>query len=64
MTPTSVRFSSVSSKPESVSACFAAATPKCMLVSLRRAALGSIHSFASKSRTSPATFASYGVVSK
>ena len=30
-TPTSVRFSSVSSKPESASACLAAATPKCML---------------------------------
>src|SRR6185436_9708058 len=36
MTPTSVRFSSVSSKPESASACFAAATPKCMLDSRRR----------------------------
>ena len=63
-TPTSVRFSSVSSKPESASACLAAATPKCMLDSLRRAALGSIQSPAENPRTSPATLASYGVVSK
>ena len=64
MTPTSVRFSSVSSKPESASACLAAATPKCMLESLRRTALGSIHALASKSCTSPAALASYGSVSK
>ena len=63
MTPTSVRFSSVSSKPESASACLAAATPKCRLDSLRRAALGSIHSAAVKSRTSPASLASYGAAS-
>ncbi len=62
-TPTSVRFSSVISKPESARACLAAATPKCMLDSLRRTALGSIHSVALKSRTSPASLASYGVVS-
>ncbi len=57
-TPTSVRFSSVSSKPESASACLAAATPKCRLDSLRRAALASIQSAAVKSRTSPASLAS------
>jgi len=34
----------------------AAATPKCMLDSLRRAAFASIHRVASKSRTSPAAF--------
>ena len=58
MTPTSVRFSSVSSNPESASACFAAATPKCMLDSLRRTALASIHSVAVKPLTSPASLAS------
>ena len=36
----------------------AAATPKCMLDSLRRTAFGSIHSVALKSRTSPASLAS------
>ncbi len=60
MTPTSVRFSSVSSKPESARDCFAAATPKCRLLSLRRAAFASIQSLATKSRTSPASLASYG----
>ena len=63
ITPTSVRFSSVTSKPESASACFAAATPKCMLASLRRAAFGSIQSDGTKSWTSPPSLASYGVVS-
>ena len=63
-TPTSVRFSSVISKPESARACLAAATPKCMLASLRRAALASIQSLATKSWTSPPSLASYGVVSK
>ena len=52
-TPTSVRFASVISKPESASACFAAATPKCISRSLRRTALGSIQATGSKSLTSP-----------
>ncbi len=58
-TPTSSRLASVISNPESISACLAADTPKCMLVSLRRTAFGSIHSAALKLRTSPAAFASY-----
>ena len=57
-TPTSSRFSSVISKPESASACFAAATPNHIAVSLRRTAFGSIQSAASKSWTSPAALAS------
>ena len=57
-TPTSVRFSSVTSKPESARACLAAATPKCIADSPRRAAFGSIHAFGSKSFTSPPAFCS------
>jgi len=53
----------VISNPESIRACFAADTPKCMLVSLRRMAFGSIHFEASKSRTSPAALASYRATS-
>ena len=57
-TPTSVRFESSTTKPESARACLAAATPKWRLDSLRRAAFGSIHCAASKPLTSPAAFCS------
>jgi hypothetical protein len=63
-TPTSVRFSSVILKPESASDCLPAATPKWRLDSLRRAAFGSIHSAASKSRISPPAFCAYELTSK
>ena len=53
MTPTSSRLASVISRPESASACFAAATPKWTLNSVRRACFGSIQSVAVKSLTSP-----------
>ncbi len=53
-TPTSSRFSSVISSPESATACLAAATPYHIAGSLRRIALGSIHCLGSKPVTSPA----------
>lgn len=53
-TPTSVRFRSVSSNPESARACLAAATPNPTLASLRRAAFASIQLRASKPWTWPA----------
>ena len=56
MIPSSSRLSVVTSMPESASACLAAATPNCTLRPVRRAALKSIQSFASKPFTSPAAF--------
>ncbi len=58
MTPMSSRFSSVISRPESASACLAAATPMTTLRSVRRMALKSIQALPSKSLTSPAVCAS------
>ncbi len=63
-TPTSSRFESSISKPESVTACLAAATPYWRLISVRRIDFASSHSSGSKSRTSPAVFASYRLTSK
>src|SRR3954451_21519138 len=60
-TPMSSRFSSVISRPASATACFAAATPYHIDGSERRTALWSIHAAASKSLTSPAQRAAYGV---
>ena len=55
-TPMSSEFSGVTSSPESAMACFAAATPNTTFLSVRRTALKSIQSLASKSLTSPAAW--------
>src|SRR5919201_830880 len=52
------------SRPASLSACDAAATPRCVKRSVRRASLRSMYCVASKPFTSPAICVSYGAGSK
>ena len=55
-TPTSSLFWGVMARPESATACLAAATPNTTFLSVRRTALKSIQALASKSWTSPAAW--------
>jgi hypothetical protein len=55
-TPTSSALPASMTRPESDSACLAAATPKTTFLSVRRMALKSIQSLGSKSFTSPAAW--------
>ena len=64
-TPISSRFASVISSPESLSACFAAATPQWISGPVRRMDLGSSQAAGSKFRISPATtYGEYAVGSQ
>src|SRR5574343_2051168 len=64
-TPTRVLSrSATSSRPASATACSAAAIPKWMNLSMRRASLGEMYWLMSKSLTSPATWQAMSLASK